>query len=75
MKAKLIFKLPEEKYEYRMATKGSNWYNVAWDMYQYLRSNTKYAPDDAHDEYIKAMQECKDELFRIMDENSVDFDL
>ena len=75
MKAKLIFKLPDEKYEYRMATKGINWYNVAWDMYQYLRSNTKYAPDDAHDEYLKAMQECKDELFRIMDENNVDFDL
>jgi hypothetical protein len=75
MKAKLTFKLPKDRYEYDMAVNGSNWYNVAWEMYQFLRGKTKYAPDDAHDEYIKAMNDCKDELFRIMNENNVDFDL
>jgi hypothetical protein len=75
MKAKLIFDLPEDKYEYEMASKGSKWYNVAWDMYQYLRQMTKYAPDGIHKEYLQAMYECKDELFKTMEENGVDFDL
>ena len=75
MKAKLTFKLPEDRYEYDMAVNGSNWHHVAWEMYQFLRSKTKYAPDDIHEEYIKAMHECKDELHRIMDENGVDLDL
>ena len=75
MKAKLIFDLPQDRYEYDMAMKGSDWYNVAWEMYQYLRGNTKYPSDDVHDEYIQAMSDCKDKLFEIMRENGVDFDL
>ena len=75
MKAKLTFKLPEDKYEYNMAVNGSNWHNVAWEMYQYLRGKTKYAPDDVHEEYIKAMYECKDELFRIIADNGFDLEV
>ena len=75
MKAKLIFKLPEDKYEYDMASKGSNWYNVAWEMHQYLRGKTKYASEGTHDEHIKAMYECKDELFRIIADNGVDLEV
>jgi len=75
MKAKLIFDLPEDKYEYEMASKGSSWYNVSWDMYQYLRQMTKYVPDDTHEEYIKAMYQCKDEFMQIIRENGVDLDV
>ena len=75
MKAKLIFDLPEDKYEYEMASKGSNWHNVAWEMYQYLRGKTKYASDDVQEEYIKAMYECKDELFRIINDNGLDLEM
>ena len=75
MKAKLIFKLPEDKYEYEMAVNGSKWYNVAWEMYQYLRGMTTYAPDGTHEEYLKGMYECKDELFRIIAENGVDLEV
>ena len=75
MKAKLTFKLPEDRYDYDMAVNGSNWHHVAWEMYQYLRGKTKYPSDDDHDEYIQAMSDCKDKLFEIMRENNVDFDL
>ena len=75
MKAKLTFDLPEDKYEYEMASKGSNWHNVAWEMYQYLRGKTKYALEGTHAEYIKAMYECKDELFRIIADNGVDLEV
>ena len=75
MKAKLIYKLPDDKYEYDMAIKGKDWYYVAWEMYQYLRGKTKYAPDGTHEEYIKAMYECKDELFRIINDNGLDLEM
>ena len=75
MKAKLTFDLPEEQEDFREAFNGSKWRNVVWEMYQYLRSNTKYTPDGTHEEYIKAMHECKDELFRIIAENGVDLEV
>ena len=75
MKAKLTFELPEDRYEYDMAVNGNKWYSVAWEMYQYLRGKTKYAPDGTHEEYLKAMYECKDELFRIIDDNGVDLEV
>jgi len=75
MKAKLTFILPEDRYEYDMAVNGSNWHNVAWEMYQYLRGKTKYAPEGTHEEYIKAMYECKDELFRIIADNGLDLEV
>ena len=74
MKAKLTFILPEDRYEYDMAVNGNKWYNVVWDMYQYLRGKTKYAPEGTHEEYIKAMYECKDELFRIIADNGLDLE-
>ena len=74
MKAKLTFDLPEDRYEYDMAVNGSKWRNVAWDMYQYLRQMTKYVADDTHEEFLKAMYQCKDEFIQIMGENGVDLD-
>ena len=75
MKAKLIFDLPKDRYEHEMAVNGRKWYNVAWEMYQYLRGKTKYAPEGTHEEYLKAMYECKDELFRIIADNGVDLEV
>lgn len=75
MKAKLIYKLPEDRYEYDMAVNGNNWHHVAWEMYQYLRGKTKYPSDNDHIEYTKAMYECKDELFRIIADNGVDLEV
>ena len=75
MKAKLTFTLPKERYEYDMAVNGSSWHNVVYEMYQYIRGKVKYAPDDVHEQYTKAMADCKDELFKIMNDNNVDFDL
>ena len=75
MKAKLTFDLPEDRYEYDMAVNGSKWYSVAWEMFQYLRGKTKYAPDNTHEEFIKAMYECNDELMRIIRHNGVDLEV
>ena len=45
-----------------------------WDMDQYLRAQTKYAPDSMSDEVYKTLQETRDKLREIMSDNSIDLD-
>ena len=75
MKAKLTFDLPEEQEEFEMAINGHKWRNVAFMMFNFFRNKTKYAPEGTHEEYLKAMYECKDELFRIISDNGVDLEV
>jgi len=54
MKAKLEFNLPEEKNEYTLATKGSHYFSVLYELDQLLRGYLKYGhkfktPDEAID--------------------------
>jgi hypothetical protein len=56
MEAILKFNLPEERPEFELAVDASKWYSVCWDMDQYLRSQTKYAPDDMPDEVYKTLK-------------------
>jgi hypothetical protein len=74
MKAILKFNLPEEKSEFELATNAMKWYSVAWDMDQYLRSKTKYAPDDMPDEVYKTFSEAREKLHQILNQNDVYFD-
>ena len=53
MKAILKFNLPEESHEFDMATQGSAMHSVLWDMDQWLRRQTKYAPDDMSEDTYK----------------------
>jgi hypothetical protein len=40
MKAKTLeFNLPEDKQDFDFATQGSDWWNVCWDMDQWLEEN------------------------------------
>lgn len=45
-----------------------------WDMDQYLRAKTKYAPDSMPEVVYKALQETRDKLHEIMSEHSIDLD-
>ena len=72
MKAILEFNLPEDRTDFNIAVKGSDWKHVCWRMDQLLRTNTKYTPDDANEEVIEALQKVRDELHRFMFENNVD---
>ena len=74
MEAILKFDLPEENPEFRLAVNASKWYSVVWDMDQYLRSQTKYAPDNMSDEVYETLSKTREKLFEIMNENSVNFD-
>jgi hypothetical protein len=73
MEAILKFNLPEERPEFELAVDASKWYSVCWDMDQYLRSQTKYAPDDMPDEVYKTLKQTRDKLHQFLSQNSVDF--
>jgi hypothetical protein len=45
-----------------------------WEVDQYLRTQTKYAPDTMPEEVYKALSETRDELHRILNENKLNLD-
>jgi hypothetical protein len=45
MEAILKFELPDDQVEFNSAVNGSKWQLALWELDQYLRTNTKYAPD------------------------------
>ena len=75
MKATLEFNLPDDNVEFQLANNASKWYSVAWDMDQYLRSQTKYAPDSMPQEVYDALSKTRDQLREIMTDNGVNFDM
>jgi hypothetical protein len=73
MEAILKFNLPEERPEFELTVDAAKWYSVCWDMDQYLRSQTKYAPDDMPEEVYKRLDETRTKLHELLSENGVDF--
>jgi hypothetical protein len=76
MKGTLEFNLDDSADEaaYIRAIKATKLAVALWDMDQYLRSQTKYAPDSMPSEVYDALQEARDELYRIMSQHSIDLD-
>lgn len=74
MKAILKFNLPDEQHEYAMATQGSAMHSVLWDMDQWLRSQTKYAPDDISEDTYKAFELCREQLREFINNEGMNID-
>lgn len=66
MKAILEFDLPDEQPDFEAAINGYKWESAMWDMNQYLRSVTKYAPDETSEEVVDALEKARNELFNIL---------
>jgi hypothetical protein len=75
MKAILEFNLPEDQTEYQIVNDTSKMFSVIWDMKQWLRSQTKYAPDSMSDDTYKAFEECRDKLNELLLDNQVNLDI
>ncbi len=73
MKGILEFNLPEEALEWDMAVNAGKLYWMLWDMDQWLRANTKYAPDDMSDDTYKAFEQCREKLRELMTESNIGF--
>ena len=75
MKAILEYNLQEDQIEFEFATKGSNWWNVCWQMDQWLRAQYKYMPDEKYSkEKYDAYYEAREKLFELMSGNGVSLD-
>ena len=59
---------------YLRAVKSTKLAITLWEMNQYLRSQTKYAPDSMPEEVYKSLQQTRDKLHEIMSDNSIDLD-
>ena len=76
MKGILEFNLDESEdmQAYLRAVKSTKLAIALWDMDQYLRGQTKYAPDSMHPEVYEALLETRNKLHEIMSSNSIDLD-
>ncbi len=75
MKAVLKYNLPEDALDFKLALRSSDVYSVLWDLDQWLRSNTKYAPDSMPEDEYKAYEDCRKKLYEIMKEADVRLDV
>ena len=76
MKAILEFDLDEhfDVEAHKRAIKSLDLALALYDMDQYLRSQTKYAPDSMSQEVYDALEETRDKLHEIMSERSISLD-
>ena len=71
MKATLEYDLPDEQDEFEKAVNGGKYAYVIWQLDQYLRANTKYAPDSMPDEVHKAYDDTREKLHSLLTENDL----
>lgn len=69
MKANLIFNLNEDREEFELVLKASNYYSCLWEFDQYLRSELKYK--DLSDQEYEIKSIVREELYRIMNDNDI----
>ena len=74
MKAILEFNLPEDQDEFNQAVKGGDWRSLVWDFDQYLRSNTKYAPDGMPADEYRAYEKVREHLRYMISEMNLSLD-
>ena len=75
MKAILEFELPEDKQDLDFATQSSNWWNVCWEMDQWLRAQYKYMLDEEYSEdKYQAYELAREKLREIITENNLYID-
>ena len=75
MEAILKFNLPEDNIEYELVNNAWKMHSVLWDMDQWVRSNTKHAPDTMSQDTYDAYQKCREQLNELMYEENISFDL
>ena len=73
MKAILEFNLPEDKQDFNLATKASDWWYVCWQMDQYLRKKIKY-DETLSEEVRNTYEDVRGELWGMMGESNISFD-
>ena len=71
MKAILEFNLPDDQLDFNLAVNGSSWMQSMWELDQWLRSQIKHPAPEMSDDTYKALEECRDKLHEILQDNSL----
>jgi len=74
MKAIIEYSLPDDQIEFDLATSSHRMHSVLWDMDQWLRGKTKYAPDGMSEGELKAYYACREQLRELMSDNNLNLD-
>lgn len=72
MKAILEFNLPEDKSDFNLAVKGSDWWYVCWKLDQELRSKMKYGNLSQNDYEI--YERIREELRGLIAQSGLDLE-
>ena len=72
MKATLEFNLPEDQNEFEMVNNASKTYSVIWEFQQWLRSQTKHAPDTMSENTYDTFEKCREKLNDLLIDNNLD---
>jgi len=75
MKAILEFNLPEDNIEYELVNNAGKMHSVLWDMDQWLRGQTKHAPDTMSEDTYNAYLKCREQLNELINDQNISFDL
>lgn len=76
MKAILEFDLniPDDIAAHKRAVKALDMAIALYDIEQYLRTQTKYAPDSMPKEVYNALDEVRDKFYEILNDRNIDID-
>ena len=74
MKAILEFELPEDRQDFDFATQGSDWWNVCWEMDQWLRGQIKHPAGDMSDDTYEAFKKCREKLHELTYDSNLNLD-
>lgn len=69
MKVKIIFKLPEDDREHKLAIDSEKLFSALWDVSLYLRKITKYSDEEEIKREI-----VKNMFYEILEENDINLD-
>ena len=71
MKAIIEFNLPDDQTDFEDAVNGSKWAHAMWKLDQHLRSQTKHPPDTMSEDTWKALDDTREKLYEILNENAL----
>jgi hypothetical protein len=71
MEAILKYNLPEDQLDFDTAVNGSKWMAAMWQLDNWLRSKTKYAPDTMSADTFTAFEQSRDMLHEILQEEGL----
>ena len=71
-KAQLVFNLPEEDREFRLAIDANKWYCALWDLDTHLRNKLKHT--ELTDEQHKLYEELRSKLYECLVAHDISFD-